>query len=113
MGKNSDICTRMHNVSCVCCGAAYLEAASFGGVQNEELFEQVLTVGGHVERNPVFSTQHALSQFLEMDERHEETLKIQRQTLDTILFYSHILRSCQREATSHECIGSVPDTERL
>lgn len=49
------------------CSAAYLEAASFGGVQNEELFEQVFAVGGHVERNPVFTTQHALSQFLEMD----------------------------------------------
>lgn len=45
--------------------AAYLQAASFGRVQNEELFEQVLTVGGHVEGNPVLATQHALSQFLE------------------------------------------------
>lgn len=73
-------------LSCVCCSAAYLEAASFGGVQNEELFEQVLTVGGHVERNPVFTTQHALSQFLEMDKRHEKTFKIQLQTLHAILF---------------------------
>lgn len=42
----------------------YLQAASFGGIQDEELFEQVLAVGGHVERNPVFTAQHALSQFL-------------------------------------------------
>ena len=52
---------------CVCVGVAYLEAASFRGVQNEKLFEQVLTVGGHVEGNPVFTTQHSLPQFLEMD----------------------------------------------
>lgn len=47
----------------------YLEAASFGGVQNEELLEQVLTVGRHVERDPVFTTQHTFSQFLEMDKK--------------------------------------------
>lgn len=45
----------------------YLEAASFGGVQDEELLKQVLTVGRHVEGNPVFTTQHTLSQFLEME----------------------------------------------
>lgn len=47
------------------CVVVYLEAASFGRVQNEELFQQVLTVGGHVEWNPVFTTQHTFSQFLE------------------------------------------------
>lgn len=49
----------------------YLEAASFGGVQDEELLQQVLTVGGHVEGNPVFTTQHTLPQFLEMREGME------------------------------------------
>lgn len=47
---------------------AYLEAASFGGVEDEELLEQVLAVGGHVERNPVLAAQHALSQLLAKDE---------------------------------------------
>lgn len=47
--------------------AAYLKAASFGRVQDQKLFKQVLAVGGHVERNPVFTAQHALSQFLKMD----------------------------------------------
>lgn len=50
----------------------YLEAASFGGVQDEELLEQVLTVSGHVEGNPIFATQHALPQFLEMNTRHRK-----------------------------------------
>lgn len=61
------------SVSCdLCaCSAMYLEAASFGGVQDEELFQQVLTVRGHVERNPVFTTQYTLSQFLEMDKGME------------------------------------------
>lgn len=45
----------------------YLEAASFRGIQDKELFEQVLAVRGHVERNPVFATQHALSQLLAVD----------------------------------------------
>lgn len=53
---------------------AYLEAASFGGVQYEELFEQVLAVGGHVERNPVFAAQHALSQLLVKDEDTQSEL---------------------------------------
>lgn len=59
----------------VCCvvyvsiQCTYLEAASFGGVQDEELLEQVLTVSGHVEGNSIFSTKNALSQFLEMNER--------------------------------------------
>lgn len=52
----------------------YLEAASFGGVQYKELFEQVLTVGGHVERNPVFAAQHALSQLLVKDEDMQSEL---------------------------------------
>lgn len=61
--------------------AVYLQAASFGGVQDEELFQQVLAVRGHVERNPVFTTQHALSQFLEKDmESQQQTLKIYLQT---------------------------------
>lgn len=34
----------------------YLKAASFGGIQNKELFEQVLAVRRHIERNPVFTT---------------------------------------------------------
>lgn len=42
----------------------YLKAASLGGVQDQELFEQVLAVCGHVERNPVLPTQYALSQLL-------------------------------------------------
>lgn len=69
---------------CACgCSAVYLEAASFGGVQDEELFEQVLTVRGHVERNPVFTTQHTLSQFLVMNkdmESQQQTRKIHLQT---------------------------------
>lgn len=43
---------------------AYLKAAPFGGVQDQELFEQVLAVCGHVEGNPVLPAQHALSQLL-------------------------------------------------
>lgn len=66
---------------CVCqCSAVYLEAASFGGVQDEELFEQVLTVRGHVERNPVFTTQHTLSQFLETDNGMESQQQTQKST---------------------------------
>ena len=72
----------MYVNSCV-----YLEAASFGGVQDEELLEQVLTVGGHVEGNPVFATQHTLSQFLEKDKGHGKS------TAD-------IFRFCQRVANS-------------
>lgn len=53
---------------------AYLKAASFGGVQDEELFKQVLAVGGHVEGNPVFATQHALSQLLVKDENGQSEL---------------------------------------
>lgn len=70
---------RVLSVSCVLCvrecqrSAAYLEAASFGGVQDEELFQQVLTVRGHVERNPVFTAQYALSQFLDMDKGMEKS----------------------------------------
>lgn len=75
---------------CVCqCSAAYLEAASFGGVQDEELFEQVLTVRGHVERNPVFTTQHALSQFLVKDNDRVNSRLEEPTTsnMHTILFF--------------------------
>lgn len=61
----------------------YLEAASFRGIQDKELFEQVLAVCRHVERNPVFTTQHTLSQFLVMDkdmESQQQALKIHLQT---------------------------------
>ena len=58
------VCTSVHS-------AVYLETASFGRVQDQELFEQVLAVGGHVERDPVFTTQHALSQFLRTDKHIE------------------------------------------
>lgn len=43
---------------------AYLKAAPLGGVQDQELFKQVLAVCGHVEGNPVLAAQHALSQLL-------------------------------------------------
>lgn len=42
----------------------YLKTAPFGGVQDQELLEQVLAVCRHVERNPVLPTQHALSKLL-------------------------------------------------
>ena len=73
---------------CVCSySEAYLEAASFGGVQDEELFKQILTVRRHVERNPVFTTQHTLSQFLVVDKDMES----QQQILKTFtqFFLSH------------------------
>ena len=82
---------------CVCINACvYLEAASFGGVQDEELLEQVLTVGGHVKGNPVFTSQHALSQFLEKDKGHGKWIA---DILGSFIIIGHI-RFCQRVANS-------------
>lgn len=65
----------------------YLEAASFGGVQDEELFEQILTVRGHVERNPVFTTQHTLSQFLVVDKGMESQQQLQKHSHNPFLLH--------------------------
>jgi len=74
------------------CSAAYLKAASFGRVQDQELFKQVLTVSGHVEGNPVFTTQHTFSQFLQMEEYIESKqlmhVYVQKTTVSSVFCYS-------------------------
>ena len=42
---------------------SHLEVDSSGRVEHQKLFEQVFTVGRHVERDPVLPPEHALPQF--------------------------------------------------
>lgn len=78
--------------------AAYLEAASFGGVQDEELLEQVLTVGGHVKGNPVFTTQHTLPQFLKQNKKRVN-ICIYGHIHISRLFFSYNFRFWQNKKT--------------
>lgn len=57
----------------------YLQTASFYRVEHEQFLQQIFTVGRHVERNAVFSTQDPLPQLLEQQEgdrhmKHEAIL---------------------------------------
>lgn len=42
------------------CVLPHLESAPLGRVEHQEAFEQVLAVCGHVEGDPVLSSEHAL-----------------------------------------------------
>lgn len=47
------------------CVLPHLESTPLGRVQNQEAFKEVLAVCGHVERDAVLSSEHALTQLLQ------------------------------------------------
>lgn len=51
------------------CVLPHLESTPLGRVEHQEAFEEVLAVGGHVERDAVLSSEHSLTQLLQTRSR--------------------------------------------